>query len=72
MRLNILCICSRIFCLCLIVLPIFPSIAFADHNDLHSNTQAIESLNEFLTGGDLQTIIMLFVVMNGFSIGARS
>lgn len=71
MRQDILCKSCRIFYFVLIGFLIFPDFVFADHDLIHSNTQAIEGLNEFLTGPDLKTIIMIFAFISGFSVGAR-
>lgn len=71
MRLNITCYRSRIFYFVLIGFLIFPSLVFADHSDLHSNTQSIEALNEFLLEGDLAAILLVFAFISGFSAGSR-
>lgn len=55
----------------LCVLLMFPCNAYADHNDLHSNTQAIEGLLNFFEGGDFVTLIVFWAVVAGFSVGLK-
>lgn len=71
MRQGLLCKSCRIFYFVLIGFLIFPEFVFADHNLRHENVQAIQALNEFLTGPDLKTIIMIFSFISGFSVGSR-
>ena len=46
-----------------------PCLAFADHSEIHSNTQAIEALTDFLTGPDMITILFFFAFITGLAAG---